>query len=65
MTRIKKACALLSATVVPFCAEAALASGDSGTSSMGEMSSSSTLFLMLGGLVGMGIVIWLIIKFMK
>jgi hypothetical protein len=41
----------------------ALASGDSGTSSMGEMSLTGGQFaMMLGGLVGLGVVIWLVAK---
>lgn len=45
-------------------AGAALAAGDSGTSSMGEMSISGAQFGMLvGGLVVLGVVIWLVVKF--
>lgn len=49
--------ALLSAASV------AQAGGDSGTSSMGEMQLSGTHFLlMVGGLAGMGVVVWLLAK---
>ena len=65
MTRIRNACAALSAVVIPFCAEVAFASGDSGTSSMAEMSGWTTLAMLVGGLACMALVIWLIIKFMK
>jgi hypothetical protein len=41
----------------------ALAAGDSGTSSVGEMSLSGGQFMMLiGALVGLGVVIWLVAK---
>jgi hypothetical protein len=49
--------ALLSAS------SAALAAGDSGTSSVGEMSLTGAQFgMMVGGLVGLGVVIWLVVK---
>ncbi len=52
--------ALLSAST------AALAAGDSGTSSVGEMTVSGAQFgMMIGGLAGMGLVIWLITKVMN
>jgi hypothetical protein len=41
----------------------ALAAGDSGTSSVGEMQvSGGQFFMMVGGLLGLGVVIWLVIK---
>jgi len=47
-------------------ANAAFASGDSGTGSMGEMSLSGGQFAMLlGAVVGLGVVIYVITKFMK
>lgn len=47
-------------------ATTAMAAGDSGTGSMGEMQvGGGMLLLMAGGLVAMGVVIWLIAKFMK
>ncbi len=47
-------------------ANAALASGDSGTSSAGEMQLTGGQFLMMiGGLVGLGVVIWIVTKFVS
>jgi hypothetical protein len=44
-------------------ASSALASGDSGTSGMGEMQISGAQFgMMLGALVGLGVVIWIVAK---
>lgn len=44
--------------------EAARAAGDSGTGSMGQMEVSGTeLGMLIGGLVGLGVVIWLVTKF--
>ncbi|HET8539562.1 MAG TPA: hypothetical protein VFL83_06795 [Anaeromyxobacter sp.] len=44
-------------------ASTALAAGDSGTSSVGEMSLSGAQFGMLvGGLVGLGVVVWVVVK---
>jgi hypothetical protein len=44
-------------------ANAALAAGDSGTSSMGEMSISGAQFgMLIGGLVGLAAVIWVVTK---
>jgi hypothetical protein len=49
--------ALLSAS------NAALAAGDSGTSSVGEMQvTGSQLAMMVGALVGLGVVVWLLAK---
>jgi len=47
-------------------ATSALAAGDSGTSSMGEMSVSGAQFgMLIGGLVGLGVVIWVVSKFVS
>ncbi len=44
-------------------ARAALAAGDSGTSSAGEMQLTGGQFaMMVGGLVGLGVVIWIVTK---
>jgi hypothetical protein len=44
---------------------AALAAGDSGTSSVGEMQVSGGQFLMMvGGLVGLGLAVWVLTKFL-
>ena len=44
-------------------ARVAQASGDSGTGAMGEMDVSGTqLAMIVGGLVAMGVVMWLVIK---
>jgi hypothetical protein len=51
------------AAVLLSAASAAHAGGDSGTSSMGEMQLSGTHFLiMVGGLAGLGVVVWLLAK---
>jgi Na+/glutamate symporter len=51
------------AAVTLSAASAALAAGDSGTSSAGEMQLSGAQFGMLvGGLVGLGVVVWLVSK---
>ncbi|HSD20178.1 MAG TPA: hypothetical protein VLC54_09075 [Anaeromyxobacter sp.] len=51
------------AAAVLSAASAAHAGGDSGTSSMGEMQLTGTHFLfMVGGLAGMGVVVWLLAK---
>ncbi len=43
----------------------ALAAGDSGTSSVGEMQVSGGQFLMMvGGLVGLGLAVWVLTKFL-
>jgi hypothetical protein len=55
--RAATAAAILSA------ASAAQAAGDSGTSSVGEMQVTGTHFLiMVGGLAGLGVVVWLLAK---
>jgi len=42
----------------------ALAAGDSGTSSVGEMQvSGAQFFMMVGGLIGLGVVVWIVSKF--
>ncbi len=44
-------------------APAALAAGDSGTSSMGEMTITGAQFgLLVGGLVGLAAVVWIVTK---
>jgi hypothetical protein len=44
-------------------ASRALASGDSGTSGVGEMSISGAQFaMMVGALAGLGVVVWLVAK---
>jgi hypothetical protein len=44
-------------------ASAAFASGDTGTAGVGEMTLSGAQFGMLvGGLVGLGVVVWLVVK---
>ena len=63
MKRIQPLETLFAAAVVAVAA-AAQAAGDSGTQSMGEMELSGAHFLMMvGGLIGLGLVIWLIAKF--
>lgn len=53
----------LLAAVTLSAATAALAAGDSGTSSAGEMELSGAQFGMLvGGLVVLGVVVWLVAK---
>lgn len=62
MKKLIPARAALAAVLVSV-APAAHAGGDSGTASMGEMQLSGTHFLMmLGGLVGLGVVVWLLAK---
>jgi hypothetical protein len=47
-------------------ASVARAGGDSGTEAMGEMTVTGSQFLMmLGGLVGLGVVVWLVVKAMN
>lgn len=59
---VRRVAAVASASI----ATRALAAGDSGTSSMGEMSVSGAQFMMLiGGLVGLGVVTWLVVKLMN
>jgi hypothetical protein len=44
----------------------AAASGDSGTAAMGEMQlGGAHLAIMVGGLVGLGVVVWLLSKLMS
>ena len=51
------------AAAVLSAANAALAAGDSGTSSAGEIQLSGAEFGMLvGGLVGLGVVVWIVAK---
>lgn len=47
-------------------ASMAAAAGDSGTESMGEMTVTGAQFMMmLGGFVGLGVVVWLVVKAMN
>jgi len=51
------------AAVTLSAANAALASGDTGTGGVGEMNLSGAQFFMLvGGLVALGVVVWLVVK---
>jgi hypothetical protein len=53
----------LFAAAVVSAANVALAAGDSGTSSVGEMNVTGAQFaMMVGGLVGLGVVVWLVSK---
>lgn len=65
MNRVKMGYAALASSLTPFLATAAMAAGDSGTSSMGEMTGAGTLLMMVGGMIVMGGVIWLIVKMVK
>ena len=52
------------ATALVLTATLARASGDSGTGARGEMQLSGGPFLMiLGGMAGLGVVVWLVAKF--
>jgi hypothetical protein len=52
------------AAITALAATAAQAAGDSGTSSMGEMQlSGAHFFMILGGMVVLGLVVWLVAKF--
>jgi hypothetical protein len=52
------------ATALAITATLARAGGDSGTGSMGEMQLSGGHFLMiLGGMAGLGVVVWAVAKF--
>jgi hypothetical protein len=64
---MKKLAARTTAAAVALAAAGtALASGDSGTGAVAEMEVSPMVFLyLLGGLAGMGIVIWLMLKVMN
>lgn len=54
------------AAVLAATARVALAGGDSGTSSVGEMQVTGAQFaMMLGGLAGLGVVVWLLAKVMN
>lgn len=53
----------LSAAALLVAASDALAAGDSGTSSVNEMNLTGGQFMMMiGALVGLGVVIWLVVK---
>ncbi len=59
MRKLRTSAAALAASA----ASAALAAGDSGTSSVGEMSLSGAQFgMLLGGVVGLGVVVWFVVK---
>jgi hypothetical protein len=59
---MKKLQATVAAAVLS-AANAALAAGDSGTSSVGDLQMSGGDFAMLvGGLVGLGVVVWIVAK---
>jgi hypothetical protein len=63
---MKKSSAVRSLAAVAASATATLAqaAGDSGTGSMGEMQLSGVHFaMMVGGLVALGVVVWLVAKF--
>jgi hypothetical protein len=52
------------ATALLASASTALASGDSGTGAVGEMSISGGQFaMMVGALVGLGVIVWVVAKF--
>jgi hypothetical protein len=54
----------LAAVAASATATLAQAAGDSGTGSMGEMQLSGVHFaMMVGGLVALGVVVWLVAKF--
>lgn len=59
---VRSAAAVASVTM----ATVALASGDSGTGSVGEMPVTGGMIgMILGGVVAMGIVIWVLVKFLN
>jgi len=61
---MKKTIRTLVATLGTAAASTALAAGDSGTSSMGEMQLNGGHFLMiLGGMAALGGVVWVVAKF--
>lgn len=54
------------ALVLGTASQLALASGDSGTGAVGEMNlSGGQFFLLVGGVVAVGIVLWLVSKFIS
>lgn len=63
MDKLQAIRSAIGATALTATANLALASGDSGTSSMGDMNVGGGMLLaMVGGLVCVGVVIWLIVK---
>ena len=65
---MKKLQAVRTATAVALVAGArvALASGDSGTSSVGDMNvGGAQLGMIIGGVAAMGVVIWVLLKFLN
>ena len=63
MTRVHAARSAAAVAVLSV-ARLALAAGDSGTSSVGEMQvTGGQFFMMVGGLVGVGVVVWVVSKF--
>jgi hypothetical protein len=61
--KIAAAPRLATALAASLAATAARAAGDSGTSSMGDMNiTGAQLGMMVGGLVGLGVVFWLLAK---
>ena len=66
MKRIQRVGAALTATSLMAGPRLALAAGDSGTSGMGEMQiGAGTLLLFVAALGVMGVVIWLLSKFLS
>jgi hypothetical protein len=52
------------ASTLALTATVAQAGGDSGTGSMGEMQvTGGHFFMILGGMAGLGVVVWLVAKF--
>jgi hypothetical protein len=61
--KIAAAPRLATALALSVAAATARAAGDSGTSSMGDMNiTGAQLGMMVGGLVGLGVVFWLLAK---
>jgi hypothetical protein len=55
-----------SGAALTLAATAARAAGDSGTESMGDMTVTGAQFMMMvGGLVGLGLVVWIVVKVMN
>jgi hypothetical protein len=65
MTRSNTVRSAAAAAIVTL-ASVAQAAGDSGTGSMGEMNvTGAQLGMIVAGLAGMGVVLWLLIKFLS
>lgn len=63
---MRTAAKTLAASAAALTASLALAGGDSGTQSMGEMNLTGAQFgMMIGAVVVLGIVIWLVVKMMN